>query len=157
MTRRRAAASTRRRNLTTSACSPASAWPSMSATGSVAGTSSRPSSAFVLNGAAADLLRQRQRIRQHRHGSVGIHEQGYPRLQSARQADGQRAIESFNGRFREECLNIHWFASLEEAQQKIDAFRWDYNENHPHRALKGLSPREYGQRAPSAGAHCLAC
>ena len=31
-------------------------------------------------------------------------------------------IESFNGRFREECLNVHWFASLEDAQQKIDAF-----------------------------------
>ena len=50
------------------------------------------------------------------------------------------AIESFNGRFREECLNVHWFESLEDAQEKIDAFRWDYNENHPHRALKGLSP-----------------
>ena len=50
-------------------------------------------------------------------------------------------IESFNGRFREECLNVHWFASLEDAQQKIDAFRWDYNEHHPHRSLKGLSPR----------------
>jgi len=57
------------------------------------------------------------------------------------------AIESFNGRFREECLNVHWFASVDDARQKIDAFRWDYNENHPHRALKGLSPREYGQRA----------
>ena len=42
-------------------------------------------------------------------------------------------IESFNGRFREECLNVHWFASLEDAQAKIDAFRWDYNEHHPHR------------------------
>ena len=31
-------------------------------------------------------------------------------------------IESFNGRFREECLNVHWFASLEDAAQKIDAF-----------------------------------
>src|ERR1700733_8916755 len=40
------------------------------------------------------------------------------------------AIESFNGRFRDECLNVHWFASIEDAQQKIDAFRWDYNENH---------------------------
>jgi putative transposase len=49
-------------------------------------------------------------------------------------------IESFNGRFREECLNVHWFASLEDAQQKVDAFRWDYNEHHPHRSLKGLSP-----------------
>jgi len=56
------------------------------------------------------------------------------------------AIESFNGRFREECLNVHWFASIEDAQQKIDAFRWDYNEHHPHRALKGLSPREFAQR-----------
>ena len=55
-------------------------------------------------------------------------------------------IESFNGRFREECLNVHWFASLEDAQQKIDAFRWDYNEHHPHRALKGLSPREFAER-----------
>jgi putative transposase len=56
------------------------------------------------------------------------------------------AIESFNGRFREECLNVHWFASLEDAQQKIDAFRWDYNEHHPHRSLKGLSPREFAER-----------
>jgi transposase InsO family protein len=55
-------------------------------------------------------------------------------------------IESFNGRFRDECLNVHWFASLEDAQQKIDAFRWDYNEHHPHRSLKGLSPREFAER-----------
>ena len=61
-------------------------------------------------------------------------------------------IESFNGRFREECLNVHWFASLEDAQPKINAFRWDYNENHPHRALKGLSPREYAQRAMTMAA-----
>ena len=61
-------------------------------------------------------------------------------------------IESFNGRFREECLNAHWFASLEDARQKIDAFRWDYNENHPHRALKGLSPNEYARRAMTTAA-----
>ena len=56
-------------------------------------------------------------------------------------------IESFNGRFRDECLNVHWFASLVDAKGKIDAFRWDYNEHHPHRALKGLSPGEYARRA----------
>jgi len=56
------------------------------------------------------------------------------------------AIESFNGRFREECLNVHWFASIDDAQQKIDAFRWDYNEHRPHRSLKGLSPREFAER-----------
>ena len=74
-------------------------------------------------------------------------ERRHPRLQPAREAEDNAAIESFNGRFREECLNVHWFASVDDARQKIDAFRWDYNENHPHRALKGLSPREYGQRA----------
>ena len=62
------------------------------------------------------------------------------------------AIESFNGRFREECLNVHWFQSLEDAQQKIDAFRWDYNEHHPHRALKGLSPSEYARKAMTTAA-----
>jgi putative transposase len=61
-------------------------------------------------------------------------------------------IESFNGRCREECLNVHWFASLEDAQQKIDAFRWDYNEDHPHRALKGLSSREFARRAVTTAA-----
>ena len=54
--------------------------------------------------------------------------------------------------YREECLNVHWFASLEDAQAKIDVFRWDYNEHHPHRALKSLSPREYAQRAMTTAA-----
>ena len=62
------------------------------------------------------------------------------------------AIESFHGRFREECLNVHWFASIEDAQAKIDAWRWDYNEHHPHRALKGLSPREYARRVMATAA-----
>ena len=64
-------------------------------------------------------------------------------------------IESFNGRFREECLNVHWFFSMEDAQQKIDAFRWDYNEHHPHRALKGLSPREFAERMLQTAASSL--
>ena len=65
------------------------------------------------------------------------------------------AIESFNGRFREECLNVHWFHSLEDAQQKIDAFRWDYNEHHPHRSLKGQSPREFAKRMLTTAAGSL--
>ena len=65
------------------------------------------------------------------------------------------AIESFNGRFREECLNVHWFSSIDDAQQKIDAFRWDYNEHHPHRSLKGLSPREFAQRMLQTAAGSL--
>jgi len=62
------------------------------------------------------------------------------------------AIESFNGRFRDECLNVHWFHSLEDATTKIEDWRQDYNANHPHRALKGLSPDEYARRAVSEAA-----
>ena len=50
---------------------------------------------------------------------------------------------------------MHWFASLEEAQQKIDAFRWGCNENHPQRALKGLSTNEYARHAVITAADSL--
>ena len=65
------------------------------------------------------------------------------------------AIESFNGRFRDECLNVHWFESLEDAEIKIEAWRQDYNANHPHRALKGLSPNEYARRSMITAAESL--
>ena len=61
-------------------------------------------------------------------------------------------IESFNGRLRGECLNVHWFESMEDAQQKIDAWKWDYNEHRPHRSLEGLTPREFARRAMIKGA-----
>ena len=38
-------------------------------------------------------------------------------------------IESFNGRFRQECLNEHWFLSLDDAREKVEAWRRDYNQN----------------------------
>ena len=44
-------------------------------------------------------------------------------------------IESFNGRLRAECLNENWFLSLEDAQEKISAWRTDYHEHRPHSAL----------------------
>ena len=56
-------------------------------------------------------------------------------------------VESFNGRFREECLNTHWFESIQDASEKIDAWRWDYNEHRPHRSLAGLTPREFAVKA----------
>jgi len=59
-------------------------------------------------------------------------------------------IESFNGRFREECLNAHWFLSLEDAQRKIEAWRAFYNEVRPHTALNWLSPAEFARRAMQA-------
>jgi putative transposase len=51
-------------------------------------------------------------------------------------------IESFNGKFREECLNQNWFLSLDDAQEQIDAWRRDYNHERPHRALGGRTPHE---------------
>ena len=52
-------------------------------------------------------------------------------------------IESFNGSFRDECLNLHWFTSLEDAKDTIEAWRQEYNESRPHRSLNNISPREF--------------
>jgi putative transposase len=52
-------------------------------------------------------------------------------------------MEFFNGRFREECLNPHWFAGLEEAQATIEAWRVEYNTVRPHSALGNQTPAAY--------------
>ena len=52
-------------------------------------------------------------------------------------------IESFNGRFRDECLNEHWFSSLHEARVLIERWRRDYNEVRPHSALAYQTPAEF--------------
>ena len=52
-------------------------------------------------------------------------------------------IESFNGRLRDECLNVHQFTSLEDAKMKIEAWRIDYNQRRPHSSLGHLTPNEY--------------
>jgi putative transposase len=54
--------------------------------------------------------------------------------------------ESFNGRLREECLNAHWFLSLADARQKIEAWRRYYNEVRPHSALEWETPAEFARR-----------
>lgn len=52
-------------------------------------------------------------------------------------------VESFNGKFRNECLNEHWFADIEEARREIEAYRIEYNEERPHSSLDGLTPAEF--------------
>jgi len=52
-------------------------------------------------------------------------------------------IEAFNGRLRAECLNEHWFLSLDDARSKVEAWRRHYNEDRRHSALGSLSPREF--------------
>lgn len=51
--------------------------------------------------------------------------------------------ESFNGSLRDECLNIHWFLSLEDAQEKLDNWRREYNHERTHSSLNGMAPAEF--------------
>ena len=67
-------------------------------------------------------------------------------------------IESFNGRLRDECLNVHQFASLGEAQTIIEAWRMDYNHRRPHSSLGHLTPNEFvAQRQANQIAEEVVC
>ena len=65
-------------------------------------------------------------------------------------------VESFNGRLRQECLNAHWFLSMDDAKAKIGAWRRDYNENRPHSALGWIPPAEFARRDRSKPAPAIA-
>ena len=54
-------------------------------------------------------------------------------------------IESFNGRFRDECLNEHWLTSMRHAQVIIEAWRREYNEERPKKSLGGMTPVAYAR------------
>ena len=55
-------------------------------------------------------------------------------------------IESFNGSFRDECLNIYWFLSLDDAREKIENWRVDYNHFRPHSALGNIPPGQFARQ-----------
>lgn len=59
-------------------------------------------------------------------------------------------VESFNGKFRDECLNEHWFTSLTEARIRIATWRREYNEWRPHSSLANLTPAEFAARCRSS-------
>lgn len=59
-------------------------------------------------------------------------------------------IESFNGSFRDECLNTHWFLSLQDAREKIESWRQEYNDFRPHSALANLPPRQFAKQVLSS-------
>ena len=52
-------------------------------------------------------------------------------------------VESFNGRFRDECLNANWFLSLAQARATIESWRYDYNAERPHSSLNYRTPNEF--------------
>ena len=62
-------------------------------------------------------------------------------------------IESLNGKFRAECLNVNWFLSLDEARQKCEAWRRDYNEVRPHSAIGNKVPMELHRAAALPASH----
>ena len=75
----------------------------------------------------------------HRHGiALRLIEPGKPNQNAY--------VESFIGRFRDECLNEHWFTSLGHARAMIEAWRREYNEERPKRSLGGLTPAQYAKQ-----------
>ncbi len=64
-------------------------------------------------------------------------------------------IEAFNGRLREECLNQHWFASIDDAQRTIEGWRQDYNNERPHGALGNVTPQAFAAQWTTPVEHAL--
>ena len=57
-------------------------------------------------------------------------------------------IESFNGRFRDECLNEHWFMTMAHARSVIEAWRIEYNTERPHSSLGNQTPEQFANKTP---------
>ncbi len=55
-------------------------------------------------------------------------------------------VGSFNGTFRDECLNAHWFELINDARAVVGSWRVEYNESRPHRALGEVPPAEFARR-----------
>ena len=66
---------------------------------------------------------------------MGLCQQGHAGLLQTREADGQRIYEAFNSKLRAECLNAHWFLTLEDAREKLEYWLRHYNEDRPHSAI----------------------
>ena len=70
-------------------------------------------------------------------------------------------IESFHDKLRAECLNQHWFLSLEDAIEKVEAWRQEYNTWRPHSSIGNVPPSEYAsaqarQKGPPLSASAVA-
>src|SRR5258706_287286 len=60
-------------------------------------------------------------------------------------------VESFNGKFRDECLNEHWFVSMADAKAAIEAWRLGYNTVRPHSSLAGRTPTQFAAITEGGG------
>jgi putative transposase len=66
-------------------------------------------------------------------------------------------VEAFNSRFRQECLNQHWFMSLVDAREKIEAWRTEYNHRRPHSSLGYQSPSEFAENEQTSEDEVALC
>ncbi len=66
-------------------------------------------------------------------------------------------IERFNGSLRDECLNVNWFLSLDDAYEKIESWRRDYNHFRPHSSLDDMTPADFAARLGSDNSALLLC
>ena len=60
-------------------------------------------------------------------------------------------IESFQGRLRDECLNVQWFRTIVDARDKIERWRVEYNTERPHSGLNNMTPFEFAERKAITG------
>jgi putative transposase len=79
-------------------------------------------------------------------GQVGLRQPGALDFSRPGKPTDNPFIESFNGSFRDECLNVNWFLSLEDAKEQIQLFKEEYNGFRPHSSLSGLTPNEVVQQ-----------
>ena len=71
-----------------------------------------------------------------------------PNTQDVAPSPDNAIIESFNGTLRDECLNVNWFLSVDDAREKIAQWCQEYNEFRPHSSLGDLTPSEFAHPVP---------
>jgi putative transposase len=96
----------------------------------------RPQMLSIDNG--PEFISKALDARAHRHGVR-------PEFSRPGKPTDNASIEAFNSRFRDDCFDVHRFASLEEAQVTVEARRVDYNTERPHGALGQRTPAEFSQ------------
>ncbi len=77
---------------------------------------------------------------------MGVPAQGAAALITPGRPIENAYVESFNGKFRDECLNEHWFLSLDEVRATVENWRIDYNRGRPHSCLGDLTPEEFAAK-----------
>ena len=96
--------------------------------------------------AADDPRRPGQRVRVARPRSPGHQRRVTLDFSRPGKPTDNASIESLNGKFRAECLNAHWFMSLDDAVRKCEDWRRDYNEVRPHSPIGNIPPKELMNR-----------